>query len=106
MAGLGSKCRISASGTVPLVVIQGDAVNRSRIATTVVCLITSNMQRAKSPGNVALKAGEANLPKDSVVNVTQLLTVDKSDMAERLGKLPAKRVAAIQRGLSLVFELG
>ena len=88
----------------PCVVIQSDVFNRSRISTTVVCLITSNMSRAKSPGNVTLKAGDANLPKDSVVNITQLLTVDKSEMAERVGKLPAGQIDAIRGGLQLLFD--
>ena len=88
----------------PCVVIQSDAFNRSRISTTVVCLITSNLLRAKNPGNVALRAGEANLPKDSVVNITQILTVDKSEMVERLGKLSAAQIGAISEGLQLLFE--
>jgi mRNA interferase MazF len=88
----------------PCLVVQGDAFNRSRISTTVVCLITSNLSRSRSPGNVALKKGDANLPKDCVVNVSQLQTVDKSDLAERLGKLPAGTVDAIREGLQVLFE--
>ena len=88
----------------PCVVVQGDLFNRSRIATTVVCLITSNLGRASAPGNVALRKGEANLPKASVVNVSQLLTVDKSDLDERIGRLPADRIDGILRGLHLLFE--
>ena len=87
----------------PCVVMQNDIFNRSLIATTVVCLITSNLSRANAPGNVALKKGEANLPKASVVNVSQLLTVDKTELAEPLGKLPAATVDAIRRGLELLF---
>lgn len=88
----------------PCVVVQGDAFNRSRIASTVVCLITSNMSRFRDPGNVALKKGEANLPKDSVVNITQLQTVDRSELSERIGKLPASTVDAIRDGLQLLFD--
>jgi len=88
----------------PCVVVQGDLFNRSRISTIVVCLITSNLSRARGPGNVALKDGDANLPKESVVNVTQVLTVDKTELADRLGKLPAGTVDAIREGLQLLFE--
>jgi mRNA interferase MazF len=88
----------------PCVVVQGDTFNRSRIATTVVCLITSNLARAAAPGNVALKKGDANLPKASVVNVSQILTVDKTELTERIGKLPASALDAIRTGLEVVFE--
>jgi mRNA interferase MazF len=88
----------------PCVVVQGDASNRSRIASTVVCLITSNLSRSRSLGNVPLKKGDANLPKDSVVNVTQVATVDKTELTERIGKLPAGTVDAIRDGLQLLFD--
>ncbi len=73
----------------PCVVVQNDVFNRSAIATTVVCLITSNLTRANAPGNVLLKKGDAGLPKTCVVNVSQVLTVDKADLAEYIGKLSA-----------------
>src|SRR5580692_7349119 len=79
----------------PCVVVQNDVFNRSAIATTVVCLITSNLSRAKAPGNVLLKKGDANLPKASVVNVSQILTVDKAELSHRIGKLPSNTVDAI-----------
>ena len=88
----------------PCVVVQGDSFNRSRIATTVVCLVTSNLARAAAPGNVALKMGDANLPKASVVNVSQILTVNKTELTERIGKLPASAVDAIRTGLEVLFE--
>jgi mRNA interferase MazF len=88
----------------PCVVIQSDLFNRSRIATTVVCLITSNVARAQSPGNVALKKGDANLPKPSAVNVSQVLTIDKSELTERLGHLPHTAIDAIREGLGLLFD--
>ena len=84
--------------------MQSDTFNRSRIATTVVCLITSNLDRSGAPGNVTLKKGDANLPKASVVNVSQLLTVDKSDLAERTGRLHPGAVEAICEGLKLLFD--
>jgi mRNA interferase MazF len=88
----------------PCVVVQSDLFNRSRIATTVVCIITSNLERAAAPGNVALKKGDGNLPKPSVVNVSQLVTVNKADLDEQIGDLPGAKVDAIREGLQLLFE--
>jgi mRNA interferase MazF len=87
----------------PCVVVQNDVFNRSAIATSVVCLITSNLNRAKAPGNVLLKRAEANLPKASVVNVTQILTVDKADLVDCIGKLSAGSAGALRDGLHLLF---
>lgn len=88
----------------PCVVVQSDLFNPSRIATTVVCLITSNLSRADAPGNVALRKGDANLPKASVVNVSQVLTVNKADLVERTGRLTNATVDAIRSGLELLFD--
>jgi mRNA interferase MazF len=88
----------------PCVVVQSDVFNRSRIATTVVCLITSNLERAAAPGNVRLKKGDAHLPRPSVVNVSQVVTVDKLDLEQRLGLLPGVTLDAVLAGLRLVFE--
>jgi mRNA interferase MazF len=71
----------------PHVVVQNNVFNGSRIGTVVVCALTSNMKRAAAPGNVLLEKGEANLKKDRVVNVTQLVTVDKADLIEQIGDL-------------------
>jgi mRNA interferase MazF len=84
--------------------VQNDVFNQSAIATSVVCLITSNLSRAKAPGNVLLKKGEANLPKASVVNVSQILTVDKADLAERIGTLSAASTGAVRDGLHILFD--
>lgn len=70
----------------------------------VVCSLTSNLKWAKAPGNVLLKKGEANLPKDSVVNVTQIVTVDKSVLSEKIGTLDRSRVEQIVQGLRLLIE--
>jgi mRNA interferase MazF len=86
------------------VVVQNDIFNRSAIRTSVVCLITSNLSRAKAPGNVLLKKGEANLPKGSVVNVSQILTVDKSELTECVGNLSGTAAAAVRDGLHLLFD--
>ena len=88
----------------PCVVVQNDVFNRSTIATSVVCLITSNLGRANAPGNVLLKKGEAKLPKASVVNVSQILTVDKAELVECIGTLSDTAAGAIRDGLHLLFD--
>lgn len=88
----------------PHVVIQNNLFNRSRINTVVVCALTSNLKRAQAPGNVLLSPREANLPKQSVVNVSQLFTVDKTQLSERIGTLSAQRVQEILNGLRLLTE--
>jgi len=88
----------------PHVVIQNNVFNASKIGTVVVCAITSNLKRAESPGNVLLKKGEGGLKKDSVVNISQVMTVDKSDLIERIGTLPLTRVNQIIAGVRLLIE--
>jgi mRNA interferase MazF len=88
----------------PHVVIQNNVFNRSRINTVVVCVITSNLKRASAPGNVLLKKGEANLPKESVVNISQIFTVDKRDLVEKIGALSEERVGQILEGINLLLE--
>lgn len=87
----------------PCVVVQDDTFNASRIATTVVCLITSNLDRGRAPGNVRLRKGEGGLPRPSVVNVSQILTVNKTDLEEEIGRLSASTVKNIQDGLRLLL---
>ena len=88
----------------PHEVIQNNLFNHSRINTVVVCTLTSNLKRAESPGNVLLAKGEANLPKKSVVNVSQIFTVDKSDLTEKIGSLSPTRLAQILAGIRLLLE--
>ena len=88
----------------PHIVIQNNVFNRSRIRTVVVCALTSNLKRAKSPGNVLLEKGEANLPKKSVVNVTQVFTVDKTLLDEYIGTVSKARMREILAGVKLVIE--
>ena len=88
----------------PHVVIQNNLFNQSRIRTVVVCALTSNLARANAPGNVLLEAGEANLPKQSVVNVSQIFTVDRAQLGEYIGTLSRARVRQILDGVSLVLE--
>ena len=87
----------------PVLVIQGDALNRSRIRTVVCIPLTGNLRWADAPGNVLLSAALTRLPKDSVVNVTQIVTLDKSLLAERTGKLPLKKVELVFAGLDIVL---
>ena len=88
----------------PHVVIQNNLFNRSRISTVVVVSLTSNLKRAKAPGNVLLEKGEANLPKTSVVNISQIFTVNKSDLNEKIGILTRKRIDEILMGIRLITE--
>lgn len=76
----------------------------SKIKTTVVCALTSNLKRAQAPGNVLLKDGEANLPKQSVVIVSQIFTVDKSLLDEYVGTLSETRIQQILDGIHLLME--
>jgi mRNA interferase MazF len=88
----------------PHVVIQNNLFNRSRINTVVVCTLTSNLKRSNAPGNVTLNKGEANLPKKSVVNISQIFTVNKSDLCEKIGSLPTDRISQILNGVRLLTE--
>jgi mRNA interferase MazF len=88
----------------PHVVVQNNVFNRSRIGTVVVIALTSNLSRAAAPGNVPLRKGEAGLPKQSVVNVSQVFTVDRSQLAQRIGTLSPRRVREILDGLLTVVE--
>jgi mRNA interferase MazF len=83
----------------PHVVVQDDVFNHSRIATVVVCALTSNLHRASEPGNVLLDVDEGNLPKQSVVVVSQISSVDKTQLGERIGSLSDRRVEQILAGL-------
>ena len=83
----------------PHVVVQDDVFNDSRITTVVVCALTTNLQRATEPGNVLLDAGEGDLPKQSVVVVSQISSVEKASLGERIGSLSEARVEQIIAGL-------
>lgn len=89
----------------PVVVIQSNPFNSSRIATTIVAVVTSNLALADAPGNVRVNRSESGLTKPSVVNVSQLLTLDRSFLTARIRALPAQAVARIDEGLRLVLEL-
>ena len=87
----------------PVVIIQSDALNRSRIATVVCVAITSNLRWASAPGNVPLSARVTGLPKESVVNVSQIVTLDRSELTERVGKLPKAKLELVLSGLDVVL---
>lgn len=87
----------------PVVVVQGDSLNRSRIATVVCVPLTSNLRWASAPGNVPLPARLTGLSKDSVANVSQIIALDKGILAERAGKLPQKKLDLVLAGIDIVL---
>ncbi len=88
----------------PYLVVQNNLFNSSRINTIVVCALTSNLKRAKAPGNVLLRKGEANLPKRSVVNISQLFAVDKSFLIKKIGTLSDNRMEEVIEGIQFLIE--
>lgn len=87
----------------PVVVVQGDAFNRSHISTVVCVPLTSNLRWADAPGNVPLPARLAGLPKDSVANVTQVVTLDRSSLTDRVGMLPDAKLELVLFGIDVVL---
>lgn len=87
----------------PVVVVQGDALNRSRIATVVCVPLTSNLVWADAPGNVLLSAAATGLPKDSVANVSQVVTLDKTVLTDRVGKLSRAKTELLLVGIDVVL---
>jgi mRNA interferase MazF len=91
------------SGQRPALVVQHDRFNRSTISTIVVAAITSNLRLAGMPGNVRLRRSEAGLPHASVVNISQVRTIDRTRLVDRVGMLGASRMREVLRGLILLF---
>ena len=87
----------------PAVVVQGDEFNRSRIATVVCVILTSNLNRGEAPGNVVLRSEETSLPKDSVANVSQIVTLDRGRLSQPVGKLSYGRLHSVLRGSDRVL---
>lgn len=87
----------------PVVVVQGDDFNRSSLRTVVAVSLTSNLRWATAPGNVRLTARATGLPRDSVANVSQIVTLDKSILTERVGKLPAAKLELVLAGIDVVL---
>ena len=89
----------------PVVVVQSDAFNLSAIQTVFVAVITSNTRLAAAPGNLTLTPEESGLSRESVVNTSQLITLDKQYLTQLVGSLPSDRLAALDEGLRLVLSL-
>jgi mRNA interferase MazF len=88
----------------PHVIVQNNLFNRSSIRTVIVCPLTSSLKRAESPGNILLGKKETNLPKDSVVNVSRVFTVDKTQLGDYVGTLSTKQIREILNGIRLILE--
>lgn len=89
----------------PVLIVQSDFFNQSRIQTVLAVALTSNLRLAKAPGNVLLSAAKTGLPKDSVANVSQLVTLDKSSLLEPAGKLEPGVLARVEDGLKVILGL-
>lgn len=89
----------------PVLVVQSDPYNRSRLATVLVAVLTSNTRLAAAPGNVFVPAASSGLPRDSVVNVTALVTLNKNDLADAVGLLPTALLRTVDAGLRQVLGL-
>lgn len=89
----------------PVLVVQADSFNRSHIATVVVVAITSNLRLADAPGNVRLPRRESRLQRDSVANISQVLTLDRSYLIERVGRVSVRLLESVESGLRLVLGL-
>lgn len=89
----------------PVVIVQSNHFNATRLATVIVCPLTSNTARAELPGNVFIPASASGLPKDSVANVTQLMTLDRSSLTPQVAQLPPYLLAEIDAGIITVLGL-
>lgn len=89
----------------PVLVVQSDAFNGSRIQTVVAVVLTSNLRLLEAPGNVLVRTHDAGLPKDSVANVSQIVTLDRATLTARAGRLGADSMGAVARGIRLVLGL-
>ena len=89
----------------PLLIIQSDGFTRSRISTVIAVVVTSNLRLADAPGNVLLPKKSSGLPKRSVANVSQLITVDKSFLTEKVGTLSPQKVREVEAGIRLALSL-
>ena len=87
----------------PVLVVQGDSLNRSTLGTIVCVSLTSNLKWAAAPGNVPLRSGDTGLPKDSVANVSQIVTVDKETLTDRVGKIRKEKLALVMAGIDIVL---
>jgi mRNA interferase MazF len=89
----------------PVLIVQSDSFNRSHIQTVLAVVLTSNLQLAEAPGNIKLTARKTGLPKDSVANVSQVVTLDKTFLRDRCGKLERETMERVEEGLRLTLSL-
>lgn len=89
----------------PVLIVQADSFNRSRLRTAIAVVLTSNTRLLDAPGNILLSAQTTGLPKDSVANVTQVVTLDQDFLTERVGRVAPKLMARVDAGLKLVLDL-
>lgn len=92
-------------GRRPGLVVQGNAVNDSKINTVIMLAITSTLKYGDLPGNVTLRKGEANMPKRCVINVSQIKSVDKNSIKDKIGALTKDKMAYVEEGIRLIFDL-
>jgi mRNA interferase MazF len=104
-AGLGEPRGSGPGFRRPVVIVQSDSFNRSRLATVVAVALTSNLKLVAAPGNVRVRAGEAGLPKDSVANVSQVVTLDRRFLMAQCGRLSPGTMKDVDRGLRLALSL-
>jgi len=104
-ADLGAPGRSEPGFRRPVLIVQSDAFNRSRIRTVIAVALTSNLRLIEAPGNVLLPAKASGLPKDSVANVSQVVTLDKGYLADMAGRIRGSLLADIEAGLRLVLGL-
>ncbi|MGB7207386.1 MAG: type II toxin-antitoxin system PemK/MazF family toxin [Pyrinomonadaceae bacterium] len=89
----------------PIVVIQADVFNKTDVRSVIVAIVTTSLRLAKMPGNVPVSRGIGGLVEDSVINITQLFTLDRDDLIEHLGELSAEKIDQVDKGLRLVLSL-
>ena len=89
----------------PVIIVQSNAFNRSRIRTIVAVVLTSNLRLAEAPGNVLIPATDSGLPKDSVANVSQIITLDRTFLTEKCGRMSSRIMKAVDDGIRLVLSL-
>lgn len=94
----------SPGGRRPVLILQADRFNRSRINTLVIVVITTNLKLATSLGNVLLPTEDSGLDRDSVINVSQIATVDRSQLTDYVGTIPEKVLARVEEGVKLVLD--
>jgi len=102
-AGLADPIGSSAGYRRPVIIVQGDALNASRIATALCVPLTSNLKWAEAPGNVLLRARDTGLDRDSVANISLLIAVDKAQLDERVGQMPRRTLERVLAGIDVVL---